>query len=60
VSSEGETRFDAVSGIVIHEHRFPDPSGVERVKWVALKSGDTMKPANQWETREAAANWPTA
>jgi restriction system protein len=55
VSSEGETKFDAESGIIIHEHRFPDPSSIEWVKWVALKSGDSKKPANQKEKRDGAA-----
>ena len=55
VFAEGATRFDIASGIVIHEHRFPDPSGVEWVKLVALKSGLSSKPANQRERKEAAA-----
>lgn len=55
VSSEGETKFDPDSGIVIHEHRFPDPSGAEWIKSVELKSGWTKKPANQKEIKEAAA-----
>jgi len=54
-SIEGETRFDAKSGIVIHEHRFPDTSSVAWVKFVKLKSGISKKPANQKEAREAAA-----
>jgi restriction system protein len=54
-SSEGETKFDEDSGIVIHEHRFPDPSGAEWIKLVELKSGWTKKPANQKEKKEAAA-----
>lgn len=54
-STEGETSLDEGSGIVIHEHRFPDPSGVEWVKFVELKSGWTKKPANQKEKKEAAA-----
>lgn len=55
VSSEGETNFDSDSGIVIHEHRFPDPSGAEWIKFVELKSGWTRKLANQKEKKEAAA-----
>ena len=55
VSSEGETKFDSDSGIVIHEHRFPDLSGTEWIKFVELKSGWTKKPANQKEKKEAAA-----
>ena len=55
VSRESETRFDENSGIVIHEHRFPDPAGVEWIKLVELKSGLTPKPANQKERKEAVA-----
>lgn len=55
VSSQGETKFDPDSGIVIHEHRFPDPSGAEWIKLVELKSGWAKKPANQKEKKEAAA-----
>lgn len=55
VSYEGETKFDQDSGIIIHEHRFPDPEGVEWIKFVELKSGWTKKPANQKEKKEAAA-----
>lgn len=54
-SHEGETKFDPDSGILIHEHRFPDPSGVEWIKFVKLKSGWAKKPANQKEKKEAAA-----
>jgi restriction system protein len=54
-SSEGETKFDPESGILIHEHRFPDPSGAEWIKHVQLKDGWTPKPANQKEKKEAAA-----
>ncbi|MBI5276468.1 MAG: restriction endonuclease [Burkholderiales bacterium] len=56
VSAEGESKFDAETGIVIHEHRFPDTSELEWLKVVALKSGRSMKAANQKEGREAAAN----
>lgn len=54
VSREGQSRFDADSGILIHEHRFPDISEVEWTKQVELKSGMTTKPANQKEKKEAA------
>lgn len=54
-STEGETKFDPESGILIHEHRFPDPSGAEWIKHVQLKAGWTPKPANQKEKKEAAA-----
>lgn len=55
VPKEGMSRFDAASGILIHEHRFPDLSAVEWVKQVELKSGWVTKPASQKEKREAAA-----
>lgn len=55
VSSEGETKFDAESGVLIHEHRFPDPSDIVWVKVVQLKVGATVKPANKTEEKEAAA-----
>jgi restriction system protein len=54
-SIEGETKFDPESGILIHEHRFPDPSGAEWIKHVQLKAGWTPKSANQKEKKEAAA-----
>ena len=44
-----QTTFDEESGVLIHEHRFPDLSAIEWVKWVQLKSGPTTKPANQKE-----------
>lgn len=54
VSREGSTRFDEESGIVIHEHRFPDVGAVEWTKLVELKAGLTAKAANQKERKEAA------
>lgn len=54
VPKEGLSRFDTESGILIHEHRFPDLSAVEWVKQAELKSGWVTKPANQKEKREAA------
>ena len=54
VSREGQSRLDADSGIMIHEHRFPDPSAVDWTKQVELKAGFTTKPANQKERKEAA------
>lgn len=56
ISNESETRFDPDTGILIHEHQFPDLNDVEWVKHVQLKSGWTKKPANQKETKEAAAS----
>jgi restriction system protein len=55
VPREGLSRFDIDSGILIHEHRFPDISAVEWVKRVKLKSGWVTKVANQKEMREAAS-----
>lgn len=55
VSAESESEFDLNSGILIHEHRFPDPSGADWIKYVELKVGRTKKPANQKEKKEAAA-----
>lgn len=54
VHRESETKFDLDSGILIHEHRFPDMSEVEWIKAVELKAGVTKKPANQNEKKEAA------
>jgi len=54
VSREGQSRLDPESGILIHEHRFPDISAVDWAKQVALKLGTTVKPANQKERKEAA------
>lgn len=55
VSDECETRFDTTSGIVIHEHRFPDLAGATWIKQVGLKTGLSKKPANQREKKDAAA-----
>ncbi|MBF0454195.1 MAG: restriction endonuclease [Magnetococcales bacterium] len=55
VSREYVTKFDSESGILIHEHRYPDPSGAEWIKHVELKSGWTEKPANQKEKKDAVA-----
>lgn len=54
VSREGRSRLDLGSGILIHEHRFPDLSAVEWVKRVQLRTGGTIKPASQRERKEAA------
>jgi restriction system protein len=54
VSREAQSRLDADSGILIHEHRFPDLSAVEWTKQVELRAGAATKPANQKEKREAA------
>lgn len=54
ISREGQSRLDADSGILIHEHRFPDLSEIEWIKRVELKAGPTAKPANQKEKKEAA------
>jgi restriction system protein len=55
VHRESQTKFDLDSGILIHEHRFPDMSEAEWIKVVELKAGATKKPANQNEKKEAAA-----
>lgn len=55
VSTEGETRFDLESGVLIHEHRFPDPTGLSWVKVTQLKAGPTLRPANKTESKNAAA-----
>ena len=54
VSRGGQSRLDADSGILIHEHHFPDISAVDWTKQVKLKAGMTTKPANQKEKKEAA------
>lgn len=54
VSREGQSKFDSESGILIHEHRFPDLSEVEWTKQVELRAGATTKLANQREKKEAA------
>lgn len=55
VSRDEKTRYDAASGILIHEHRFPDLNSVTWIKLVELKAGLTNKPANQKEAKEAAS-----
>ncbi len=55
VPREGATRFDPESKILILEVRFPDLSSLRFVKTVELKSGLTLKAANQKEAKEAAA-----
>jgi restriction system protein len=54
VSREGQSRLDTDSGILIHEHRFPDLSAADWTKQVELKAGFTTKPANQKEKKETA------
>lgn len=54
VSREGQSRLDIDTGILIHEHRFPDLSAVDWTKQVELKAGAASKPANQKEKKEAA------
>lgn len=55
LAAEGSTRFDNASGIVIHEHRFPDIAAVAWMKQAHRKTGWTKTPANQREMKEAAA-----
>jgi restriction system protein len=54
VPVEFAVRFDETSRILILEHEFPDIGGVRWIKLVSLKSGLTVKPANQKEAKEAA------
>lgn len=54
VPSEFAVRFDEASRILILEHEFPDVGSVRWIKLVSLKSGLTVKPANQKEAKEAA------
>lgn len=65
----GKTKFDAETGILIHEHQFPDLQGITWVKWVpapkrkrsnlgtwgASQDVEMVKrPATQKEAKEAA------
>jgi restriction system protein len=52
--AEFAVRFDEASRILILEHQFPDVGGIRWIKTVNLKSGVTVKPANQKEAKEAA------
>lgn len=54
VPSDFALRFDEASKILILEHEFPDIGRVNWVKLVSLKSGLTVKPANQKEAKESA------
>ena len=54
VPSDFALRFDEASKILILEHEFPDIGSVNWVKLVSLKSGPTVKPANQKEVKESA------
>ena len=54
VPSDFALRFDEASKILILEHEFPDVGSVNWVKLVSLKSGLTIKPANQKEAKESA------
>lgn len=54
VPVEFAVRFDEASRILILEHEFPDVGGVRWIKLVSLKSGLTVKAANQKEAKEAA------
>lgn len=53
VSREYEAKFDEETGILIHEHRFPDLNSLQWFKQVNLKSGPTKKPVNQKEAKFA-------
>jgi hypothetical protein len=52
VPSNFALRYDQASKILILEHEFPDVGSINWFKLVSLKSGLTVKPANQ---KEAAA-----
>ena len=54
LAAEFDVRFDEVSKIFILEHKFPDVGSVDWVKKVSLKSGPSLKNANQREAKEAA------
>lgn len=54
VPVEFAVRFDEASRILILEHEFPDVGSVRWIKLVSLKSGLTIKPANQKEAKDAA------
>lgn len=54
VPSDFALRFDEASKILILEHEFPDIGSINWVKLVSLKSGLTVKPANQKEAKESA------
>ena len=54
VPSDFALRFDEASKILILEHEFPDIGSVNWVKLVNIKSGLTIKPANQKEAKESA------
>lgn len=53
LSSEFAIRLDEAARILILEHEFPDIGSVNWIKHVSLKSGLTVKPANQKEAKEA-------
>lgn len=55
VPREAESRFDADSGVLIHEQRFPDLGDLECVKFVEQKTGCAIKPANQKELKAVSS-----
>jgi HJR/Mrr/RecB family endonuclease len=54
VPSDFLLRFDEDSRILILEHEFPDIGSINWVKSVKLKSGHTVKPANQKELKDSS------
>jgi restriction system protein len=53
-------RYDEASKILILEHEFPDVGSINWFKLVSLKSGLTVKPANQKEAKDSANHlYPT-
>lgn len=51
IPREAESRFDADSGVLIHEQRFPDLGELECVKFIKQKAALAIKPANQKELK---------
>jgi restriction system protein len=54
VPSDFALRFDEASKILILEHEFPDIGSINWVKLVSLKSGQTVKQANQKEAKDSS------
>ena len=54
VPSDLALRFDETSRILILEHEFPDIGSINWVKLVSLKSGHTLKQANQKEAKDSS------
>jgi hypothetical protein len=60
LSREARTTFEDSSGILLHEHRFPDLQSLTWLKNIELKDKRATRPANEEEKKEAAAKlWPS-